>query len=147
MILYLPTPEFIEELHEDVLRVFPGKQGILHKEVLETIINRPKHYVTYENCNLHKVCGVMAHTIAQDHPFTDANKRTALLTLILVYRLNGVSLKYSAEINGEFTTFVLWIVNENPSIDDIAIQLQEIVEKHARSGIEKAIEKIVDFFD
>ncbi len=147
MKLYLPTPEFIEELHEDVLNVFPGKQGILHKEVLQTVIERPKHYVNYQDCNLHKVCAVMVHTIAQDHPFTDANKRTALLTLIVVYRLNGVSLKYSLEINGEFTTLLLWIVEANPSIEEITLQLQEIVGKYAKSGLEKALERISDIFD
>lgn len=142
----MSTPEFIEELHKDVLEAFPGVEGVLHPNLLHTVIARPKHYVTYEDCNLHKVCAVMAHTIAQVHPFTDANKRTALLTIIVVYRLNGVSLNYSAEINGEFTTFLLWIVQRNPSVDDIALQLQDIVERHVKSGIEKALESISDFF-
>lgn len=128
-----------------MLKVFPGRPGILHKHVLETVIARPKHYITYEECNLHKICGVMLHTIAQDHPFTDANKRTALLTLIVVYRLNGVHLNFTAELNGEFTTFVLWVVEENPSINEVALQLQEIVERHAKSGLSKGLELISDF--
>jgi death-on-curing protein len=146
MILKLPSAEYIEELHRAVLKVYPGKEGILHRDVLETIVARPKNYVAYDNTNLHKVCAVMAHTISQDHPFTDANKRTALLTIISVYRLNGVYLEFTPEINGEFTTFFLWVVQENPTIDEITGQLQDIIEKYAKTGLEAALERIIDFF-
>lgn len=146
MILVLPTPEFIEELHESVLERYPGVRGFLHKNTLKSVIDRPKHFVTYEeNCNLHKVCAVIVHTLAKNHPFTDANKRTALLTLLVVYGINGVDLKLDSEVNGELTTLLLWIVQSDPSIDEITAQLQELAEKHAKSGLEKALEGISDF--
>lgn len=147
MILLLPSEEYIEGVHEIVLQQYGGKAGVLHKEVLETVVHRPKNFVSYDECNLHKVCAVMVHTIAQDHPFTDANKRTALLTAILVYRLNGVHLELGEDINGEFTTLMLWIVNKPaPSIEEIAIQLQDIVERYAKSGIKLALDIITDYF-
>lgn len=147
MKLVLPSRKFIEQLHEAVLQNFNGRAGTLHPEVLDTVIARPKHYVTYDDCNLHKVCAVMVHTIAQDHPFTDANKRTALLTIIFVYQLNGVSLEFNESINGDFTSLLLWIVQEKPTIEEICDELQQIVEKYAKSGLKVALERIIDFFD
>lgn len=146
MTLKLPTVEYIEKLHEAILEMFPGRAGILHRHVLESAVARPKNYVTYDDTNLHKVCAVMAHTIAQHHPFTDANKRTALVTVISVYRLNGVYLDFNAEINGDFTTLMLWIVASGPDIDAITVQLQEIVERYAKTGLDAAVERITDFF-
>ena len=146
MNIYLPDEEYIKALHDIAIKYFGGRQGVLHRRVLSHVSERPKNYIQYDECNLHKICAVILDTIAQEHPFTDGNKRTALLTTISTYRLNGVSLKLEEFLNGEFVSLMLWVVEQRPTVDEIADQLQQIVESYEKVGAEKALETIRDWF-
>lgn len=63
--------------------------------------------------------------IAQDHPFADGNKRTAIEVTDLVFRMNGYYLDASAD---EIVDFMLSVARNDLVVSEIAAWLRS----HAR---------------
>lgn len=141
MHVVLPTEEFIRQMHEAVIEFSGGRSGELHPSTIKKAVDRPKHYIYYEECNFHKVCAVILHTLARKHPFIDGNKRTALAVTIATYRLNGINLDYDQVIQGDFVDLMLWVVNDSPDIDEITEKLTILTNKYAKKSARKALEK------
>ncbi|MFQ5434434.1 MAG: type II toxin-antitoxin system death-on-curing family toxin, partial [Anaerolineae bacterium] len=59
----------------------------------------------------------LMESLAQNHPFVDGNKRTAITAAALFLRQNGRILQTS---NAELEQFTLHVVNEHPSLDEMA---------------------------
>src|SRR5680860_565828 len=109
MYIVLPTEEFIRDIHDSVIKYYGGREGDLHPSAISLAIERPKHYIYYEECNFHTVCAVILHTLARKHPFFDGNKRTALVVTIATYRFNGIELDYEQSLQGDFVDLMLWV--------------------------------------
>jgi death-on-curing protein len=130
----IPEPDLVVRIHEVVLEFTNGLGGIPHPEYIEAAVYRPQNYLAYtDSCSLHDVCAVLLDSLARNHAFADGNKRTALLTMIFTYRINGVSLDASLLTNEEFEELVLWVVKEEPEIPQISARLTELVERHKSS--------------
>jgi len=84
---------------------------------------------------------VVLDTLANKHPFIDGNKRTALVTTISAYRLNGIELSYQHIVQDDFIELMLWVVdrNINKSIDDIVEKLIILINKYATNGAKLAL--------
>ena len=141
MLILLPSEEYIREIHQIIIDEFDDEDGDLHLEVVGIALERAKQYINYEECNLHKVFAVVLDTLANKHPFIDGNKRTALITAISAYRLNGIELSYKHIAQDDFVDLMLWVVdrNINKSIDDIAEKLMIIINKYATKGAKLAL--------
>jgi death on curing protein len=143
MLIYLPPPELIEELHEGILEISKGKPGIRDFDIIKAAVHRPKTYLAYHhNCDIHIVCAVILDSIARNHGFIDGNKRTGLLSALLTYELNGLKLDRRADRDGEFEDLVLWVVTKKPDILDIAEKLKSLTEKYRTKGISKYIQSL-----
>lgn len=148
MQIVLPTEQFIRDIHDIVIQNQPnGRKGELHPHVVGLAIERPKQYIFYEECNFHKVCAVILHTIARKHPFLDGNKRTALVVTIATYKLNGIGLDYSQVDQDDFVNLMLWVVKDKPEIDAIAERLTVLTNKYALKGAKRALQKAEYQFD
>ncbi len=116
---------------------------MLHQDRIHAALQRPYSYINYsEGCDIHTICAVLLSALASDHPFTEGNKRTALLTTLLVYEVNGIKLHFSLVMNEEYTNLVLWVVEENPKIEEIAVRLKELVERFEPSMVESLLNKL-----
>jgi death-on-curing family protein len=143
MLIYLPTYDMIMGLHDAIIEISGGKPGMLHPEVVDAAIHRPKTYLSYhEDCTLHTVCAVLMDSIARNHGFSDGNKRTGLMTAILTYELNGIALNMYADKTDEFENLVLWVVNEKPEIPDIAARLEALTNKYKKGAVNKVIDRL-----
>jgi len=143
MLILLPSEEYIREIHQIIIEEFDDEDGDLHPEVVSLALDRAKQYINYEECNLHKVFAVVLDTLANKHPFLDGNKRTALVTTVSSYRLNGVDLSYEHLAQEDFVDLMLWVVDrsERKSIDDIAMKLMILINKYATKGAKLALSK------
>lgn len=132
MAIILPDRESVELLHDAVLSYSTGRPGILNDKIIHGAIERPVTYTEYiESYNIDTVCALLIDSIARNHGYNDGNKRTALLTAIFTYRINGVHFVASEQMNYDFDELVMWVVNEKPSIDKLTVRLQELKSLHA----------------
>ncbi len=141
MLILLPDEDFIRDIHQIIIDEFNDESGELHPKVVGLALDRAKQYINYEECNLHKVFAVVLDTLANKHPFIDGNKRTALITTITAYRLNGIDLAYNNINQDDFVNLMLWVVDRNvqKNIDDIAEKLMILINKYATKGAKLAL--------
>lgn len=125
--IYIPVLDDVEELHEVVLLISGGKDGIHDRKLLISAIERPATYIGYqEEYDVDTICALLIDSLARYHGFRDGNKRTALMTAIWTYRLNDVHFTATDSMNTDFDNMVMWVVTEKPEIDDIASKLKEL---------------------
>jgi death-on-curing family protein len=110
----LPSKDTLLEIHEIVIEYYGGLKGLLHSESLNSAVNRPKNYMHYDDtCDLHLVAAITLESIARTfHLFTDGNKRTALISMLMVYNMNGKSLSYDHMSNKKLEKLVLNVADE-----------------------------------
>jgi death-on-curing protein len=82
-----PTVGEILEAHE--LEV--GPDAIVDIGLLESAILRPQTTIAGLDAypDIHSKAAALLHSLIRNHPFIDGNKRTAVLSIALFYRLNG----------------------------------------------------------
>lgn len=66
-----------------------GVPGVRDAALLESALARPLHLAAYGQPDLWDLAAAYAHGLARDHPFFDANKRTAYVVCMVFLRLNG----------------------------------------------------------
>jgi death-on-curing protein len=145
MIYTLPEVEDVELLHEVVLVISTGRPGIHNKGLIESAVKRPEKYLQYvDDYDIDTICALLIEAIARHHGFNDGNKRTALLTAIYTYRLNGVHFTTSEDMNKDFDALVMWVVTQKPPIEKICERLKEL--RLAHGGKEQAWRAILTAF-
>lgn len=138
MLIYLPTAELMQVMHDHILEVAGGRPGVLSHNKIEAAVHRPKTYLSYhDNCDLHTIAAVLMDSFARNHAFVDGNKRTGLMAALLIYELNGYTLRTGSGNNIEFEEIVLWVVKEKPKIEEIAARLKVLIKKHATKKVSK----------
>ncbi|MEP7126363.1 MAG: type II toxin-antitoxin system death-on-curing family toxin [Byssovorax sp.] len=88
----LLTVDEVLELHADQLRLFGGTEGLRDRNALESAVATP--WVTFGGEFLHAtvfdMAAAYAFHIAENQPFLDGNKRTALNAALVFLEINGV---------------------------------------------------------
>lgn len=83
--------EDVLALHDDQLRLFGGSAGIRDRGALESAIATPA--ATFDDEFLHEdlfhMAAAYAFHIAENQPFVDGNKRTALNAALVFLDVNG----------------------------------------------------------
>lgn len=144
--IILPSVEDIVTAHEFILQSTAGRRGVRDEKVIEAAVQRPVTYMQYRDCSLHVVCALLLDSLARNHGFTDGNKRSALLTTILTYSTNGTHLEFSKNMNKCFEDLALKVVEQKPSIDEIAEDLERLVNKFRTKNFRLFLEKLLAFF-
>lgn len=130
----LPSFDTVLEIHEIMLEFYGGLEGSPHPEYIESALARPRHYMAYsDECDIHLVCALILDSIARNHAFSDGNKRTALVTMLMTYRLNGIELSYDLRTNNELEELALMIADDKEKkvpISLVRTKLLSIVVDH-----------------
>lgn len=118
MIEYL-TAQQVLFIHARLLAATGGEHGVRDIGLLQSAVARPQ--ATFDGHDLypdlfHKAAALM-ESLAQNHPFVDGNKRTAITAASLFLLRNGRRVNST---NSELEQFTLWVVNEHPSQTAIA---------------------------
>ncbi|MFT5063289.1 MAG: death-on-curing protein [Gammaproteobacteria bacterium] len=89
--------ELVVMLQDRQLAEHGGGSGIRDENPLKSALARPQQLLAYseETSELNKLAASMYFRLARNHPFVDANKRTAILTCELFLILNNVELTVS----------------------------------------------------
>ncbi len=97
---YLTMPEVLW-LHADQIARYGGRPGVRGPGHLEAALFRPKtgHYV-----DLIEEAAALWESLAQYHPFIDANERTAFASTYTFLTINGLRLLATAEETYSFIT-------------------------------------------
>jgi death-on-curing protein len=104
------SEDFIELLHDVILENDPtASKGYMQKSMIAGSLDRVMTHVyglTPFPTVIDKAAALM-YSIVTFHPFTDANKRTALLTTYFFLLFNG----YNLEITGDIVNLLIKIGN------------------------------------
>ncbi len=96
--LFLTLDEVLG-IHADQIRLYGGRPGLRDFALLQSALGMPE--TTFGGEFLHGTLFEMAAAylfhIARNHPFADANKRTALMCAVVFLGLNGHRLRAEPE--------------------------------------------------
>lgn len=110
-------------IHARLLTTTGGEHGVRDVGLLQSAVARPQ--ATFDGIDLYpslfdKAAALMA-SLAQNHPFVDGNKRTAITATGLMLVRNGYQITVS---NAELERFTFFVINNHPKIDEIAAWLK-----------------------
>lgn len=116
--IYLTLDEVLS-IHEKMLLVGGGREGIHDFTLLHSAIERPK--ASFAGKSLYPTIWLKAaaliHSLIKNHPFEDGNKRTAYFSTMRLLNNNGYELSAS---QGELVSFAITIDIKNLKLLQIA---------------------------
>jgi len=119
--LWYPSVEDILALHDDIVSEYPDTHsGVANPGDIEFALNYIKEgsFDTVPE-TIHEKAFHLLRLLVADHPFVDANKRTALNTAVVFYFLNGYQFEYDDRIRTILKRF---------GTDEAAVDEEETVE-------------------
>lgn len=104
MIHYLSEAEIIA-VNEEMVSQYGGLHGIRDLHLLRLAVNRPQISVRFQDAykSVFDKAAVLFHSIINNHPFLDGNKRTSLFSAILFLEYNSWKIKFSRKEAVKFT--------------------------------------------
>lgn len=126
IVRYLSVQEAIAINLAMIQRYSPGEQiGVKDPGLLESAILRPQSSAFGEEAypTIYVKSAALFQSLGQNHPFHNANKRTAFTALVIFLRYNGVHFKMDVKKAENFTVDM---VNHKYELQD----LSEIIEEH-----------------
>jgi len=127
--LWYPSAEDIIAIHDDIVSEYPDTpSGVQNRGDIEFALN----YIEEGSFGsapetIHKKSYHLLRLLVANHPFIDANKRTALNTTVVFYFLNGYRFEYDDEIRTILKQF---------GTDEAAVETEETIE-YLRSHTEE----------
>ena len=115
---YLSEAELIAINHEAIAK-YGGLHGVRDLNFLRLAIGRPQMSAGLRDAypTIYQKAAAMFHSIINNHPFFDGNKRTSLFSMIVFMGYNGYSVEFTKEEGIEFT---LKAHNGDWNVDQIA---------------------------
>jgi death-on-curing protein len=119
---YLSLEEILR-LHFQVIEDFGGSHGIKNESRLKSVVQAPKQIVFGEEQypSLYKKAAVYFRNIIGDHPFSDGNKRTAVIVCGIFFARNGRTLTATPK---DLEIFTVNVATDHLRIDEIANWLE-----------------------
>lgn len=101
---YLSEAELIAVNHEMIAR-YGGLHGVRDLNFLRLVIGRPQMSAGLKDAypTIYLKAAAMFHSIINNHPFLDGNKRTSLFSAILFLEYNGYHVEFTKKEGIEFT--------------------------------------------
>ena len=78
-------------MHDAQIAAYGGLSGVRDAGLLASALARPQNKHAYGEDNVWVLAASYAFGIARNHPFLDANKRTALQTALMFLGLNKIA--------------------------------------------------------
>lgn len=110
-------------MHKEQIAEHGGTEGTRDQGLLESALARPQNLLAYgDDIDLASLTASYAYGIAENHPFLDGNKRTALVVSVTFLNLNGYDFDAPAsETYARFLDLAEGLVTE----DELAQWLRE----------------------
>lgn len=83
--------ERVDALHRLSLAAHGGQDGLQNETGLESALAQPMNMYHYGQGDLFDLAAAYAYHIAENQPFVDGNKRTAITTALAFLEFNGVA--------------------------------------------------------
>ena len=120
------TVEIVREIHAEAIARFGGSDGVRDSALLESAVAAPQASFggrsPYQD--LTEVAAAYLYYLCRNHPFIDGNKRAALGSCIVFFRLNGIEPKPDGP---EWEELVLAIASGNLDREQATIRLRELL--------------------
>lgn len=103
---YLSVQEVIAINVAMIQRYSPGEHiGVKEPGLLESAVHRPQSSIFGEDAypTIFEKAAALFESLGQNHPFHNANKRTAFTALVLFLRYNGLHFKMDTKKAEDFT--------------------------------------------
>lgn len=128
-IIYLTTNQVITINTIQIQKYSPREQiGVKEPGLLDSALNRPKQSLFGNDAypTIYEKTAALTESLAKNHPFFNGNKRTALASLIIFLKLNGVT--WTMDVIKE-QDFIVDIVANVYTFSDIARLIEEYTER------------------
>ena len=114
----------VMDIHRKRIAETGGLDGLRDSGMLESALSRPQNqfYYAEQPPRLTALAAGYAYGIVKNHPFADANKRTALVTCGLFLKLNG---KVITATDEEMFAEITRLAADETTEDDFALWLDE----------------------
>jgi death-on-curing protein len=91
--------DVVLRMHEEVLMLHGGREGVRDLGLLESALARPKNLFAYseQDVSIVRFAAAYANGIIANHPFVDGNKRTAFTVSLTFLKLNGLEVTATKE--------------------------------------------------
>lgn len=125
MIRYITEQEAIAFNHFAIERLSPNEQaGVKDANALNSAIMRPQQSLFGDDAypTIHTKAAALVESLSQNHPFHNANKRTAFLCMYQFYFYNGYELVMDQKFAEDF---IVDIVNHAYSFNAMSHTLEE----------------------
>jgi death-on-curing protein len=95
----------VDAIQTDMLLTHGGMPGLRDAGLLESALARPRQRFAYDSIrDLAALAAAYGFGLARNHPYSDANKRVAFVTMVVFLGLNG--LEFTAAETEVVTTMV-----------------------------------------
>lgn len=123
LIHYLSEAEVIA-INEEMVAQFGGLHGVKDLHMLSLAVGRPQMSVGFQDAykTIFDKAAAMFHSIINNHPFLDGNKRTSLFSAILFLDRNGWNVEFKRK---EAVKFTRKAHNEDYTVDQISQWLKD----------------------
>lgn len=91
------TVRQVLNLHAEVMRRDRQQPQAVRRELLESAVSAPRWHAQFRGNDIFALGVVLAERLAINHPFSDGNKRTALIALLTFLESNGVHIPWGGE--------------------------------------------------
>jgi death on curing protein len=100
-------------------QILSGKQKIRDMALLEAAVARPAASAFGEDAypTLNDKVAALVHSVARSHPFTDGNKRTAVVAAIFMFEVNGWRVAWQPD---EAMSVILGVAEGQRDVADVA---------------------------
>jgi|SRR5690625_580551 len=128
-IIYLTTNQVIA-INTLLIHLYSPKEhsGVKDPNLLDSAINRPMQSVFGKDAypSIYEKAAALFESIAKNHAFHNANKRTALASLIIFLKINDYKWIMGIDEEQDFTVDV---VNHKYTFQEIALMIKEYTVK------------------
>lgn len=128
-IIYLTTNQVIA-INTTQIRLYSPDEilGVKDSNLLDSALNRPKRSVFREDAypSIYEKATALFESLAKNDTFHNANKRTALASLIIFLKINGYRWMMGIEEEQDFTVDV---VNNKYAFEEIVSTIKNYTKK------------------
>jgi death on curing protein len=116
------TAQVVIAIHAAQLAEHGGQDGVRDFALLESALGRPRNAYGFASPDVFELAATYADSIANNHPFLDGNKRTALLAAYTFLKDNGWVLEAP---EGEAAAMTLGLADKSVKADGYAQWLRD----------------------
>lgn len=115
--------EIITYIHDEIIDASGGVKGLHSEGLIRSALARPLQSVggTDAYVTVYEKAASVLDSIANNHGFRDGNKRTAMAAASYFLDIHDIDLDIT---NEEYEDFMLHVVNDKPSVDEISVWLK-----------------------